>query len=128
MKFDKIDALMGAVGVLFLALLIGMATDQWLLTLAPIPVLAAVLMIVGSLDRSNKVGNALLPVTAFSLVLLAGFMWAALSVGSSGTLGGMEMPLGVVYYFIWPFTTLFTGLLYALVYERWLKKDLAVES
>lgn len=127
MKFDKVDALMAAVGGLFLILLFGMATDQWLLTLAPIPVLAAVLMIIGSLNRAHRVGAALLPVGLFSLVLLAGFGWAALSVGSSSTLGGLDASLGVIYYFIWPFTTVFTGLLYALVYERWLKKDLAIE-
>lgn len=124
MKMDKIDAFVLSCGVLLALLLAGMLTGVWQLVLYPIPVLAAALLLVGSLNSQDKLGPALLPVVVFSVPLLALFVWIGQTVSSEGRLGGLQYSLGVVYYVLWPFTTLCTGLLYAFVYQRWLKRDL----
>lgn len=124
MKVDKIDAIVLSCGLLFGLLFIGMLTDVWQLAFYPIPLLAMVLIALGSLNKANKWGGALLPLVVYGLILVALFAWMGVTMFDDSRLGGMQTPLGILYYVIWPFITIFSGLLYALVYSTWLKRDI----
>ncbi|WP_219417991.1 hypothetical protein [Pseudonocardia nigra] len=84
------------------------------------------LLALGSLNRKNNWGPTLLPLAAFGVVLVGLFGWMGATIFDDGRLGGMQTALGVLYYFLWPFVTVFSGLLYALVYSTWLRKDVDV--
>jgi hypothetical protein len=122
-KLDKIDALVLTIAGFFGLLLIGMLFDVWQLAFYPIPPLAVVLLALGSLNKRDEWGPTMLPVALFGGVLTALWIWMGLTMFDEGRLGGMQTALGVLYYFIWPFITVFSGVLYALVYSSWLKRD-----
>jgi hypothetical protein len=125
MKHDRTDALVLTIGGLFALLTIGMTFDIWQLAWLPIPILSVVMIALGCLDRYGRWGASLPPVLIFGVVLTSLFVWAGLVLFDSGRFGGLQSGIGVVYYVIWPFVTVFSGLLYAVVYARWLRHDVS---
>lgn len=126
MKHTRTDLIVLSVGLLFALLTAGMLFDVWQLAFLPIPVLSVALIALGCLNRDEEWGPSLGPVLVFGAILTGSFFWAGVTMFDGGRLGGLQTPVGIVYYLIWPFITVFSGLLYALVYGMWLRRD--VES
>lgn len=124
MKTTKVDLLMLGVAALCVLLAMGMMTGWWQLVLYPIPLLVIVLLLIGSLNHRDEIGKAAVPVLVFSVPMTALFIWIGATVTSDARLLGFQASLGVVYYFLWPFLALFSGLLYTVVYRKWLKPSL----
>ena len=45
-------------------------------------------------------------------------VWSILTASGDATLWGLPMSMGVIVYFIWPYTAIGAGLLYAFVFDR----------
>ena len=53
-------------------------------------------------------------------------VWSILVNGGDATLWGIPMSMAVIVYFIWPYTAVVAGLLYAFVFDRTIdEKNLA---
>ena len=123
MKHNRTDTIVLIVGALFGLMTLGLVFDIWQLALLSIPVTSTVLIALGCLNRKDEWGPSLRPVLVFGAILTALFFWAGVTMFDDGRLGGLQTPVGVVYYVIWPFITVFSGLLYAFVYGIWLRRD-----
>ncbi|HJC60505.1 MAG TPA: hypothetical protein H9755_09290, partial [Candidatus Dietzia intestinigallinarum] len=91
----------------------------WQLVFLTIPLFAVVMMLKGSLrsdgtwERQSTIG-----IIGYCAVLAGLVAWSILSDGSDTTLWGIPMSMGVLVYFIWPYTAVVAGLLYAFVFDR----------
>lgn len=99
--------------------LLGILTDTWQVVFLAVPLFALVTMLQGSLradgtwDRSSTVA-----IGAFCGGLAVLVLWSILSAGGDAMLWGMPMSMGVIFYLIWPYTAVVSGLLYAFVFDR----------
>lgn len=126
MKLDRTDIVVAAVSVATLVAAIGMLFDVWQAVYYAIPVLALLFMLLGSLNaRDEWSPRALVPVLAFWLPLTALFVAAAVLIENSGELWGLPVSTGIFVYLIWPLSTVGAPLTYAVVYSRWLARDMA---
>lgn len=125
MSWERTDALVAGCTVLCLAMVVGMVSGIWQLPFFATPLLATLLIALGSLNRHSRWGPTGPLVLGYGIVLFAIFSWVGLTVSDTGTFGGLRTSMGVALYVLWPFVTLTSGLLYAAAYSIWLKHDLA---
>ncbi|GAB4084493.1 hypothetical protein GCM10028784_11230 [Myceligenerans cantabricum] len=124
MSIDRTDKLVAVVLVAVAAATAGMLWDQWQVVYYSIPVMVTVFMLLGSLNRHDRWHVAsVAAVLAFGGILAVLFVVAQVTLRGSGTLGGLPTSSAVVLYAIWPLTTVGAPLLYALVYQVWLRHD-----
>lgn len=99
--------------------LIGMFTDTWQMVFLAVPLFAVVMMLLGSAradgtwERTSTIAIGLYCAGLGVLVL-----WSILTASSDATLWSLPMPMGVIFYLIWPYTAVGAGLLYAFVFDR----------
>ncbi|MBM7231330.1 MULTISPECIES: hypothetical protein [Dietzia] len=99
--------------------LIGMLADVWQMVFLAVPLFAVAMMLMGSLrangtwDRASSIG-----IVAYCAVLAVLVVWSILTASGDATLWGLPMSMGVIVYFIWPYTAIGAGLLYAFVFDR----------
>lgn len=115
----RADLLIHAFAAVSAFALIGMFIDVWQMVFLAVPLFAVVLMLKGSLRADGtwerRSTTAILAYCAVLAVLVA---WSILSNGSDTTLWGIPMSMAVIVYFIWPYTAVVAGLLYAFVFDR----------
>lgn len=130
MRIDRVDGMILVIAILLAAMLIGMLFDVWYLAFFSIPILATALMGLGTLNRENKWGPTLPWVAGFGVISIGLFVWAGVGVISAQTpgFGGLTVAAGVLVYIAWPVLTLASGLLYALLYNQWLRRDVKEET
>lgn len=122
---DRSDVMILSLGAVCAAATVGMVLDAWPVVFFAIPVVALLLCLLGSMRRDHTWGGAaLVAVVAFGVGLLALFTWAALSMRSDTVIWGLQQGMAVFVYAIWPYTTLFSGLLYAFVYSTSLQEEI----
>jgi len=125
MKLDRTDALVAVLTVATLFATVGMLFDIWQAVYYAVPACALLFMLLGSLNARNEWSpRALVPVLVFWVVLAALLVVAAVSLGSGRHLGGLPLSTGVFLYLVWPVSAIGAPLAYALVYSRWLARDL----
>ncbi|UVE96467.1 hypothetical protein [Dietzia sp. B32] len=106
------------VGVAAFAL-IGMLTDTWQMVFLSVPLFALAMMLLGSLradgtwDRMSSIA-----IGAYCGGLGVLVLWSVLTASGDATLWSLPMSMGVIVYFIWPYTAVGAGLLYAFVFDR----------
>ena len=99
--------------------LIGMLADIWQMVLLAVPLFALAMMLMGSLrangtwDRASSIG-----IVAYCAVLAVLVVWSVIAEAGDATLWGLPMSMGVIVYFVWPYTAIGAGLLYAFVFDR----------
>ena len=99
--------------------LIGMLADVWQMVFLAVPLFAVAMMLMCSLrangtwDRASSIG-----IVAYCAVLAVLVVWSILTASGDATLWGLPMSMGVIVYFIWPYTAIGAGLLYAFVFDR----------
>ncbi|MDZ4233957.1 MAG: hypothetical protein U1C73_09385 [Dietzia sp.] len=99
--------------------LIGMLTDTWQMVFLAVPLFAVIMMLLGSLHSDGsweKVSTIAIVGYCAGLGVLV--LWSILTASGDAMLWGMPMSMGVIFYFIWPYTAVGAGLLYALVFDR----------
>ena len=115
----RADMLIHAFAAVSALALVGMLIDVWQLVFLTIPLFAVVMMLKGSLrsdgtwERQSTIG-----IIGYCVVLAGLVVWSILSDGSDTTLWGIPMSMAVIVYFIWPYTAVVAGLLYAFVFDR----------
>ncbi|WP_257352279.1 hypothetical protein [Pseudalkalibacillus decolorationis] len=125
MKSNRVDKIIMACGFLLLLMLVGMTFNIWPLVFFTIPLLTIVLLALGALNKENEWGPLVPWIIGFGIVFTALFIWAGIGMTSQETtFGGFSLGAGVIIYFIWPFITFVLGLLYAMMFKRWLKWDI----
>lgn len=130
MRIDRVDGMIIVIAVLLSAMLVGMLFNVWYLAFFSIPILATALMGLGTLNRENEWGPTLPWVAGFGVISVGLFVWAGIGVISSQSpgFGGLTVAAGVLVYIAWPVLTLASGLLYALLYNQWLRPDVQEET
>lgn len=124
MNHDRVDALVGVFFVVTLVASLGMLLDIWQAVYYAVPALVAVFMLIGSLNARNEwSAHHLRPVLGFSVVLLALFLAAGLTLESSATWGGLPVSSAIFLYVMWPVTVVGAPLVYAYVYTGWLGRE-----
>lgn len=99
--------------------LLGMLIDVWQMVFLTVPLFAVVLMLKGSLrsdgtwERQSTIG-----IVGYCVVLAGLVAWSILSNSSTAEIWGLPMSMAVIVYFIWPYTAVVAGLLYAFVFDR----------
>lgn len=124
MKIDKVEVIVPIIAILCGLMLTGLVVDIWQMVFVPIPIMTMALIFLGSLSREGRWGPTIPVLTIYGVILLAIFVWISVSMGSTELFGGLEKPMGIIYYVLWPFTTVLTGFIYAWVYSRWLSHDM----
>lgn len=121
----RADALVAAIVVTIAAATAGMLFDWWFLVYYAIPALTTVLMLMGSLNRSDLWSKAMVgQVTAFGTTLVVLLAIAHVALGGGGTLGGLPTSMAILLYVVWPVTAVVGPLLYTTLYSTWLRHDL----
>ena len=99
--------------------LIGMLADIWQMVFLAVPLFAVAMMLMGSLrangtwDRASSTA-----IVGYCAVLAVLVVWSILTASGDATLWGLPISMGVIVYFIWPYTAVAAGLLYAFVFDR----------
>lgn len=125
MNLDKVDATVIVSAVLLLAMLLGMVVGIWYLAYFATPLLVPVFMGLGPLDREGNWGPTVPWLIGFGAISTALFVWAGIGMfDRTPDFGGFTSGMGVFLYVIWPFCTIASGLLYAYVYKKWLRRDI----
>ena len=115
----RADMLIHAFAAVSTFALLGMLIDVWQMVFLTVPLFAVVLMLKGSLrsdgtwERQSTGG-----IVGYCAVLAVLVAWSILSHGGDATLWGIPMSMAVIVYFIWPYTAVVAGLLYAFVFDR----------
>lgn len=115
----RADVLIHAFAAISAFALVGMFIDVWQMVFLTVPLFAVVLMLKGSLrsdgtwERHSTIG-----IIGYCAVLAGLVAWTILSYGSDAELWGVPMSMAVIVYFIWPYTAIVAGLLYAFVFDR----------
>ena len=80
---------------------------------------AVTTMLLGSL-RSNGTWDkpSSMAIVAYCAGLAVLVLWSVLAEAGDSTLWGLSMAMGVIVYFVWPYTAVGAGLLYAFVFDR----------
>lgn len=115
----RADLLIHAFAAISAFALVGMLIDVWQMVFLTVPLFAVVLMLKGSLrsdgtwERQSTIG-----IVGYCVILAGLVAWSILSYTSDATLWGIPMSMAVIVYFIWPYTAVVAGLLYAFVFDR----------
>ena len=106
------------VGVAAFAL-IGMLADIWQMVFLAVPLFAVTMMLMGSLRANGTWDRASsMAIVGYCSGLAALVVWSILTASGEATLWSLPMSMGVIVYFIWPYTAVGAGLLYAFVFDR----------
>ncbi|HHU09042.1 MAG TPA: hypothetical protein GXZ60_03355 [Intrasporangiaceae bacterium] len=122
----RADLLIHAFAAVAAVATIGLLVDVWQIVFLAIPAFALVMMLKGSLrqdgtwDRSSTTA-----VVAYCAGLSALVIWSIMTYGGDGTFWGLPTSMGVIVYLIWPYTAVVAGALYAFVFDRTLKDEVA---
>lgn len=123
-SLDKTDVLVLALAAICAVAAIAMLVDYWPVLLFSFPLLAIVLMTLGAMRRNQTWGRrSAIAIGIFSTGLLALMVWAFSGVTSDRVVWGLQEGLAVYVYFVWPYTAIFSGLLYAFVYSDSLRGE-----
>lgn len=115
----RADLLIHAFAAVSAFALLGMLIDVWQMVFLTVPLFAVVLMLKGSLrsdgtwERQSTIG-----IVGYCAILAVLVAWSILSHNSDSVLWGIPMSMAVIVYFIWPYTAVVSGLLYAFVFDR----------
>ncbi|MDT0300901.1 sodium:solute symporter family protein [Streptomonospora wellingtoniae] len=122
---DRVDSLVAATFATIAAATAGMLFDLWFLVYYAVPVLAAVFMLMGSLNRRDLWSRPMVgQVAAFGAALVVLFAVAHVTLDGTGTLGGLPTSTAIFLYVVWPVTAVVAPLLYTTLYRTWLRHDL----
>jgi sodium/proline symporter len=125
-RIDRIDRMVAVCFVAMLVALVGMLFDVWRLVYYAIPVLTVLFMLMGALDKRDEWrASVVAPVAAFGGVLLVLFAIADAVLYTDVMFGGLPAATGTFLYVIWPVATVGGSLLFAWVYQAWLRHDLS---
>ncbi|GEM_PF-570084 len=96
-----------------------MFLNNWQIVFFSLPTFVYLLFMIGSsrLDNS-KDPVATVAVTSYSAVLFVLFIAATFTMTSASKLWGIQVGMGIIVYFIWPYTVFGGSLLYAFVFSR----------
>ena len=115
----RADMLIHAFALVCVFALIGMLADIWQIVFLSVPLFALVLMLKGSLRADGSwEKQSTMAIVAYCAGLAVLVLWSILSFGGGTTLWGIPTSMAVIVYFIWPYTAVVAGLLYALVFDR----------
>lgn len=115
----RADMLIHAFALVCVFSLVGMLTDTWQMVFLSVPLFALVLMLKGSLRADGSwEKQSTTAIVAYCAGLAVLVLWSILSFGGGSTLWGIPTSMAVIVYFIWPYTAVVAGLLYALVFDR----------
>lgn len=104
--------------------LIGMLADSWQIVFLTVPLFAVVMMLQGAMRVDGVWDRAsVLAIVAYCAGLAVMVVWAIAVTGSDAELWGLPISMGVIFYFIWPYTAGVAGLLYAFVFDRTLADE-----
>ncbi|WP_432479494.1 hypothetical protein [Nocardioides sp. GXQ0305] len=122
---DRMDKLVAVVAGASAVAVVGMFFDRWTLVYYAVPVLTTVLLLMGALDRRDQWSRqGLVGVSAFGALLVVLFVASHLTLDREGSFGGLPTATAIFVYLIWPVTSVVAPLLYAVVYQTWLRRDL----
>ncbi|WP_460745878.1 hypothetical protein [Nocardiopsis oceani] len=124
MKLDRTDTLVAVCFAITATATVGMFFDVWHLVYYAIPALITLLMLIGSLNmRHEWSATVVVSLLSFGAVLTLLFAAAHATLHGSGYWGGLPTSSALVFYAIWPFTTVVGPLLFTLVYQKWIRHD-----
>lgn len=124
MNLDRTDKLVAVCFAITAIATVGMIFDLWPLVYYAIPALVTLLVLMGSLNMRNEWSTTVLvSVLSFGAVLTLLFAASHATLYGSGFLGGLPTSSAVIFYGIWPFSTVVGPLLFALVYQKWIRHD-----
>lgn len=124
MNLDRTDTMVAVCFTVIATATAGMLFDIWHLVYYAIPALVTLLMLMGSLNRRDEWSTTVLvSLLSFGAVLTLLFAAAHGTLYGSGFLGGLPLSTAIVFYVIWPLTTLVGPLLFVLVYQTWIRHD-----
>lgn len=118
---QRIDRFILAFTVLLIVCMVGLISNNLTLIIVPLPVMLAVLMLLGSLDINGRWPSqgSLMLIIAFNVLSVALWVIALVSVGSAGTtLAGIPLEVGILVVVAWPVYTAMSGPLYAIFAYR----------
>lgn len=113
---SRVDRIVLAFTGLLTLTMIGMLVNNPGLTMVPIPLMVALLMLLATLRPGNRLParKVLVAQAIFHLGSLAIWLVAWLAVGNDEiTIAGMTTSMGMLVVIGWPFYTITSGLLYA---------------
>ena len=115
----RADLLIHAFAAVSALALVGMLVDVWQIVFLSVPLFAVVLMLKGSLRSDGSwEKSSTVAILGYCGGLAMLVLWSILSYGSDSTLWGIPLSMAVIVYFIWPYTAVVAGLLYAFVFDR----------
>lgn len=124
MSLDRTDKLVAVCFAITAIATVGMFFDVWPLVYYAIPTLVALLILMGSLNQRNEWSTTVVvSVLSFGAALTVLFAAAHATLHSSGFVGGLPTSSAVIFYGIWPFSTVVGPLLFTLVYQKWIRHD-----
>lgn len=115
----RADLLIHAFAAVSAFALLGMLIDVWQMVFLTVPLFAVVMMLKGSLhadgtwEKQSTIG-----ISGYCAILAGLVAWSIVSDSSDAKLWGIPMSMAVIVYFIWPYTAVGAGLLYAFVFDR----------
>lgn len=118
---SRVDKIILIFSMLIVVAMIGMLSNIAVLIILPLPLMMAVLMFLGTLDRQGRwpdksvvVAMCIFHGVSFALWFIA---WLALH-NNTVTIAGLPTSTGVLIVIAWPFYTLVSGPLYAYCATR----------
>ena len=125
MSLDRTDTLVAVCFAVTAVATVGMLLDIWHLVYYAIPALITLLMLIGSLNLRNEWStSAVVWILSFGGALTLLFAASNATLHGSGSLGGLPVSSALLFYGVWPLSTVAGPLLFALVYQKWIRHDL----
>lgn len=106
----------GVITALCALMLVGMVADLPDLIIYPVPVLVGAIMLLGCADRTGAHRRAIVPIVAYTTILLVLMVAMAATRSADSQLWGLPIATGLLVYVIWPFTVFTAGALYAWIF------------
>lgn len=115
----RADLLIHAFAAVSAFALLGMLIDVWQIVFLSVPLFAVVLMLKGSMRADGSwEKQSTIAIVGYCAILAGLVVWSVLSYSSDATIWGIPISMGVIVYFVWPYTAVVAGLLYAFVFDR----------
>lgn len=112
----RVDLLVLAFTLFVASCLIGMLTNTLSLAMLPVPVLLALMMLIGALDLEDRWASrkGVAAIIAFNLVSIALWTVSWLTFqGTATTVAGLPLSSGLLMLIVWPLYIFGGGLLFA---------------
>ena len=118
-EYKRANTLINAFVAVAAFALIGMLADVWQMVFLAVPLFAVTMMLMGSLRANGTWDRASsMAIVGYCGGLAVLVVWSILTASGDATLWSLPMSMGVIFYFLWPYTAVGAGLLYAFVFDR----------